>query len=198
MSVTIAAPRRRPVIVAALLVVGMLAATFSSSAAAATVSQSWLARVGPSGNNGTAAIRIFTTGTGSLYARVAHLRASTVYPITIRRGTCSSPGTIVLRLPSLTTTTLGTSARTLSLSAGQVGAIRAATRYGGRIAIRIGEGSLSRCGTFARATLSSPSPSPTASAALTPGPSASSAPTPTPRPIATPTPIATPPPYPYP
>ena len=67
----------------------------------------------------------------------------------LHKGTCSSVGAVLLKLPSIKTGRTGTAARTSSLTAGQVSTITAATAAG-TIAIRIGTGSARKCGAFSQ------------------------------------------------
>ena len=67
----------------------------------------------------------------------------------LHKGTCSSVGAVLLKLPSIKTGRTGTAARTSSLTAGQVSTITAATAAGS-IAIRIGTGSARKCGAFSQ------------------------------------------------
>ena len=143
--------RRRGVRVLLPLALGIAAvlALGPVAAGAATVSAAWSAKIGSAGVNGKAAISAYTTGTGSITLKLARLRASTLHPVVLHRGTCSSVGAVLLKLPSIRTSRTGTAARTSSLTAGQVSTITAATAAG-TIAIRIGTGSARKCGAFSQ------------------------------------------------
>lgn len=131
----------------AMAVVAVLA--FSAPALAATITNTWQAKIGSAGANGTAKIQAFGTGAGSIVLKLTRLRASTVMPVVISKGSCSVVGSTVATLASIKTSSTGTATRTSALTAGQVTAIRNATRNSGRIAIRIGSGTARKCGQFA-------------------------------------------------
>jgi hypothetical protein len=114
------------------------------------VADEWQASVGSGGRNGAATLRAWTTRDGSVGLTLRGLRASTGYPVTIRRGTCS--GALVTSVGWVTATTRGTVARTIALGRSKVTAIRSAAA-GGRLVIRIGTGSLARCGTLSAVPL---------------------------------------------
>ena len=129
--------------IAAVLALGPVAAS------GATVSAAWSAKIGSAGVNGKAAISAYTTGSGAITLKLAKLKASTLHPVVLHKGTCSSVGAVLLKLPSIKTGRTGTAARTSSLTAGQVSTITAATAAGS-IAIRIGTGSARKCGAFSQ------------------------------------------------
>ena len=129
--------------IAAVLALGPVAAS------GATVSAAWSAKIGRAGVNGKAAISAYTTGTGAITLKLAKLKASTLHPVVLHTGTCSSVGAVLLKLPSIKTTRTGTAARTSSLTATQVSRITAATTAG-KVAIRIGTGSARKCGAFSQ------------------------------------------------
>ena len=143
--------RRRGVRVLLPLALGIAAvlALGPVAAGAATVSAAWSAKIGSAGVNGKAAISAYTTGSGAITLKLAKLKASTLHPVVLHKGTCSSVGPVLLKLPSIKTGRTGTAARTSSLTAGQVSTITAATAAG-TIAIRIGSGSARKCGAFSQ------------------------------------------------
>ena len=143
--------RRRGVRVLLPLALGIAAvlALGPVAAGAATVSAAWSAKIGSAGVNGKAAISAYTTGSGAITLKLAKLKASTLHPVVLHKGTCSSVGPVLLKLPSIKTGRTGTAARTSSLTAGQVSTITAATAAGS-IAIRIGSGSARKCGAFSQ------------------------------------------------
>jgi YVTN family beta-propeller protein len=128
---------------AALLTVGPMAA------GAATVSAAWSAKIGSAGVNGTATISAFTTGTGTLALKLAKLKASTLLPVVLYKGTCGSVGAVLLTLAPIKTTSSGAASRTSSLTAAQATKITAAATAG-KIAIRIGTGTARKCGAFSQ------------------------------------------------
>jgi hypothetical protein len=120
---------------------------------AATVTATWAARLGTAGANGSATIRAYWGGTGSLTLALAKLPARSTRSVTLSKGTCSSIGSALIRFPAVTTTSSGTAARASSLTVSQVSLIRSATAGTGRIALRVG----ATCGAFPP----NPFPSPT-------------------------------------
>lgn len=143
------APRRRVQRLAvATALVAILSAGAIVPASAAIVADTWNAKVGSSGANGTARIQAYTSGTGALALKLVKLRPSSTLPVVISKGTCSSVGSPLMTLASIRTTSSGSLTRTSSLTATQIKAIRAATRTTGKIAIRVGSGSTRRCGAF--------------------------------------------------
>jgi hypothetical protein len=126
--------------IAALLAVGPVAA------GAATISASWSAKIGSGGVNGSATIAASTTGTGTMALKVTRMRASTLLPVVLHKGTCSSVGAVLLTLAPIRTTSSGAASRTSGLTAAQVTKITAAAA--GKIAIRIGTRTARKCGLF--------------------------------------------------
>lgn len=107
------------------------------------------AKIGSAGANGKATITAYTAGTGTIALKLAKLKASTLTPVVIHKGTCGSVGAILLTLPSIRTTTSGAASRTSGLTAAQVTKIAQATAAG-TIAIRVGTGTARKCGLFAQ------------------------------------------------
>ena len=138
----------------------------------------WRAKVGASGANGTATMTA-AGSTGTLKLALKALTRSTAYPVKIVKGTCASPGSTLWAAPTQTSTSAGKIAKSLAIPAAKVAAIRAGATAG-PIAIRIGSGSLLRCGPL---TVVGPTATPTP----TPTPAS---PTPTPAPTPTPSPSA--------
>jgi YVTN family beta-propeller protein len=126
--------------VAMALVLGSVQVT-----SAATLSRSWQAKVGA----GSAAISAYTNGAGTLALNLKSLKASTTYATVLYRGTCTAVGKKLMALASIKTSTKGAVARTSSLTAAQVTSITNATSDGATIAIRMGTGSITKCGVFA-------------------------------------------------
>lgn len=116
----------------ASLVVGL------APASGATLTNAWQAKLGSGGSNGTATIQAFVGGTGSIALKLARVRAGIYLPVTLSKGTCSSVGTTLVRVPAIRTTSAGTAARTSALSASQVTLLLRATAGTGRMAIRVG------------------------------------------------------------
>jgi len=128
--------------IAALLAFGPVAA------GAATVSGAWSAKIGSAGVNGKATISSYTTGTGTIALKLAKMKASTLLPVVLHKGTCGSVGAVLMTLAPIRTTSSGAASRTSSLTTSQVAKIAAATKTG-KIAIRIGTGTARKCGLFA-------------------------------------------------
>lgn len=142
-------PRRGRAPSVAVALVVALALAMPTVAAAATLTNAWRAKVGTAGANGTATISAYAGGSGSIVLKLAKLRASTSYTVVVYKGTCSNVGTTVIKVGSIRTGPSGAAARTTSLSASHVNAIKAATKGTGKVAIRISSGTSVKCGLFA-------------------------------------------------
>ena len=142
--------RRRLGVGLSLSLAAILVMTVAPPVGAATVGASWQAKVGSAGANGTATIRAYTTGSGSLALKLAKLRPATSLPVTLSKGTCASVGSTLIRFPAIRTTSAGAAARTSSLTTAQVRQIKAATTGTGKIAIRVGSSTTggAKCGVF--------------------------------------------------
>ncbi len=127
-------------VLAATLVAGLVA---PGTSAASRVRRTWTAEMG-GGRNGTITLRAFMDGTGSLGLDLTGLAPATAYPLIIYTGTCSQPKTIT-RFTSSVSDTSGAIKRTKPASVAQMNAIWGVARTGS-IAVRIGAGSLARCG----------------------------------------------------
>jgi YVTN family beta-propeller protein len=132
-----------------LALAAAIALAASVPVSAVTVSNTWQAKIGSAGINGTAQVQAFGTGTGSVVLKLAKLKPSTLLAVVISKGTCSTVGSTVATLASIKTSSTGAAARTSALTAGQVTAINNATVAPGRIAIRVGSGTARKCGQFA-------------------------------------------------
>jgi hypothetical protein len=126
----------------------ILTTTGVAPAGAATVTNTWWAPIGSAGMNGTATVRAYASGTGSIVLKLAKLKASTTLAVKVHKGTCSSVGAVLLTFSSIRTSSTGAASRTSTLTTTQVKAVKAATTGTGRIAIRVGSGSTLRCGVF--------------------------------------------------
>lgn len=171
-----------PSVVAALAIASILVLSPSSPdpTSALTVAAKWGAKVqvGSTVPQGTATLYVYTTGSGALGLRLTGLRPSTNYWVALYSGTCSRLGARVMLFPTVTSSANGTVVRGLTFRRDVATRVRALLR--GTLSVAIG--SVRRCGTLARQSLT-PSPTPTA--------------TPTPTPISMPTPTPTPTPYVY-
>lgn len=139
-------PRRLTLSLALAATVSLVAGV---PASAATVSNTWSAKIGSAGVNGTAKVTAFGSGTGSVALKLLKLKPSSLLPVVISKGTCAAVGTTVATLASIRTSSAGSAARTSTLTAAQTKAINAATNGTGRIAIRVGSGTTRKCGLFA-------------------------------------------------
>ena len=154
-------------VAALFLVIGVLIAMTS----VVDASTSWVARLG---SHGAASLRIGAPD--HLTISVKDLRASTRYAVTLRRGTCTKLGTLVLS-SRITTSGNGAGKRTISMTTAQTRAARLP------LAIRVG----SRCATFKAPPIIVP-PSPTPSGSPSASPSASPSESPSLSPTASPIP----------
>jgi YVTN family beta-propeller protein len=132
-----------------VLAITFLLALAPLAADAATVTSAWTAKIGSGGANGTATVQGYSSGTGAVVLKLAKLKAATLLPVTINKGTCSSAGKVLVKLAAIKTTKTGTASRTTNLGASQVNAIKAAAAGTGKIAIRVGSGATTKCGLFA-------------------------------------------------
>lgn len=151
---------RRATAGSAIMVVIALALALAPVAQGATVNAAWTTKVGSAGANGTARVQSYTTGSGALIVSLKSLARSTVYPLQLYRGTCSTLGTRLAALSGQLTTSTGLLSRTLGLSTTVTSAIRANTKAGRRMSLLVGSGSLRRCGTFIVASVAAPTPTP--------------------------------------
>lgn len=127
-----------------------LSAVGAGVADAATTTNAWQAKVGSAGANGTARIVRYTTATGALTLKFTRLRASTILPVVVYKGSCGSVGAVLFKLASIKTTSSGAASRTSSLTSAQLNLVLAATTGTGKIAIRVGTGTSTKCGVFAK------------------------------------------------
>jgi hypothetical protein len=132
---------RRTLVIVGLA--GVLAGLVATPVSAFSVRRTWTAHVGANGANGTAILRGYMAGDGSLELRLTGLQPSTTYPIVAYRGSCASPK-VITRLPGAVTDATGAVSRTSAVSIRIMNAIWVYGRTG-TIAIKIGTGSLARC-----------------------------------------------------
>ena len=146
-------PARRARRALLILTVATVVATLAApTASAVSVRRTWRAQIGGNGANGTATLTAYWTGNGAMTLKLVGLRPSTTYPVIAYRGSCANP-TLITRLPGAVTDASGSVSKTSAVSTRIMNSI---WRYGRTAAfsIRIGAGSLARCGalTFAVAT----------------------------------------------
>jgi sortase (surface protein transpeptidase) len=138
---------RRPRLARRVLVLlglaGILAGVVAEPASAYSVRRTWTAHLGSGGANGTAILRGYMAGDGSLELNLVGLQPSTTYPIIVYRGSCAAP-LLITRLPGAVTDATGAVAKTSALS---IRIMNAVWSYGrtGAIAIKVGTGALARC-----------------------------------------------------
>ena len=135
--------------IALALAVGALAVGAPTEARAATVAGAWRARVGISGVNGMATVQAPSSGAASISLQLLRLRPATTLAVTLRKGTCGTPGALLLQLPSIRTSSTGAGIRTIRLPSTQVSTVRAALKGTGKVAFRVGTGSTAKCGVLA-------------------------------------------------
>jgi len=123
---------------------GILATLLAEPASAFSVRRTWTAHLGGNGSNGTAILRGYMAGDGSLELKLVGLQPSTTYPIVAYRGSCASP-IVITRLPGAVTDATGAVSKTSAVSIRIMNSIWVYGRTG-TIAIKIGTGPLARCG----------------------------------------------------
>lgn len=133
-------PRR---VLVVLGLAGILASLLAEPASAFSVRRTWTAHLGGNGANGTAILRGYMSGDGSLELNLAGLQPSTTYPIIAYRGSCASP-LVITRLPGAVTSATGSVTKTSAVSVRIMNSVWAYGRTGA-IAIKIGTGALARC-----------------------------------------------------
>ena len=147
MSTPIRRPRARARRASILItLVGLLATLLAQPASALSVRRTWTAHLGSSGSNGTAILKGYMTGPGSLALELVGLQPSTTYPVIAFRGACTAP-ILVARIGKATTDVTGAASRTTAISIRTMNAIWTYGRTG-TIAIKVGTGALARCGTL--------------------------------------------------
>jgi hypothetical protein len=133
--------RFAPVALAVLFLLGFSV----DSAIALTVQRTWNARIGSSGANGSVRLQAYTVGTGVLTVHLHSLRAGAAYPIQIFAGTCAKPSTVLARFYAMPATTAGTIDVLYGIPGTMMNAIWKVA-HTGKIAVRAGSGTLTRCG----------------------------------------------------
>jgi hypothetical protein len=103
-----------------VLIALALALVIASPAAALTLKREWRAAMGSGGAHGRIALRAWTIGSGSLELAVTGMRPSTSYRAVVRRGTCSHPGTLIVRLGRASSDAGGAIAATHGISSSKM------------------------------------------------------------------------------
>ena len=133
-------PRRLLVLVSLSLVVATVIAPIAS---AVSVRRTWAAQLGGSGGSGTATLKAYWDGTGTLELKLVGLQPSTTYPVIAYRGSCASP-TVITKLPGAVTDAAGAVGKTSAVSIRIMNSIWAYARTS-TFAIKVGSGSLGIC-----------------------------------------------------
>ena len=184
------------VVAMAIVTTFVAGANWPDSTSAATVSAKWGGQIEVGGvrSQGSTTLYAYTSGAGALSLRLTGLTPAARYWVGLYSGTCTSLGTRVAVLPTVTSTMTGTVTRGLTLSRALTTRLRTLLR--GHVSVAIG--SIRRCGTLGRVSLL-PSATPSATPTPTPAPAlvATPAPTPTPTPMSAPMPEPTQAPYTY-
>ena len=136
--------RRLPALLAALLLVAILAAP----AQAATVHRVFTAAMGSGGGYGTAKITVYMDGSGRVDYALKGLRKGASYRVEVFRKSCGNLGSVVTRIPNITTTSTGTLKAGRALSQTQMNAIWSAN-WTSPLALRIVSGTSIKCGNLA-------------------------------------------------
>jgi len=142
-------PRDRALAAAVLTVALALAGADpapAEGAAAGPTIEVLKASLGPKGVNGTATLSVFATGAGSVQVSAWALKPASTYVAAIRRGTCAKVEPSLVALPKVVTSKTGAATRQTALTAAQVAAIRSEVHATGRVIVRLGAGTLARCG----------------------------------------------------
>lgn len=129
-----------------ILILGLaalIATVVAEPASAFSVRRTWTAHLGANGANGTAILRGYMAGDGSLELKLVGLQPSTTYPIVAYQGACATPR-VITRLPGAVTDASGAVAKTSAVSIRIMNSVWAYGRTGA-IAIKIGTGTLARC-----------------------------------------------------
>ncbi|MEO7987747.1 MAG: hypothetical protein ABI766_14545 [Gemmatimonadales bacterium] len=138
-------------LISAAAVAAMVATSFTQVAlGAGPVTSGWQAQLGTSGANGSANVSAISTGVGSIGLKLVKLKPASTVPVVVYKGTCASVGALLFKLASIKTTTSGAASRTSALTTAQARALLGATQGTGKVAIRVGTGTSSKCGAFVK------------------------------------------------
>jgi hypothetical protein len=135
---------RRALILVALA--SLLATVLAQPASALSVRRTWTALLGGNGANGTAVLKGYMTGPGSLELTLTGLEPSTTYPVIAYIGSCATPK-VVTNLPGAVTDASGAVTKTSAVSTRIMNSVWSYGRTG-TIAIKVGTGALARCATL--------------------------------------------------
>ena len=126
----------------------MLVLSVAATADAVTVKRTWSAKLGTNAINGTAVLQAYKEGTGKLALALKGLRANSTYTLEIRSGSCTTLGTVRATLFAVPVSATGTVDTFRNVPGTKMNAIWKASRAGA-IVVRIGTGTLAKCGTLA-------------------------------------------------
>jgi hypothetical protein len=133
----------------ALASVATVVGVGAPTGAAAPTTGTWRAQVGRSGSSGMATIEPAASGTSSVILQLLRLPASTTHAVALHKGSCGPVGAVLVKLPSIRTSSTGGGIRTTRLTKAQTRAVTAAVKGTTRLAIRVGTGATAACGVFA-------------------------------------------------
>ena len=140
-------------VLACLVAVVVLLTLSAEAAFSLTTQRTWKASLPSSGANGTAVLRAYSDGTGSLSLSLKNLNPYRTYTLQIRAGRCSSLGTVLASPFPAPTSSTGTIATKRTLFSTSMSKVWSVARTGS-IAFRIISGTSIRCGNlnFQKAT----------------------------------------------
>jgi hypothetical protein len=133
--------------IAVLISVAILLSFAAVPASAITLQRTWAARMGSNGANGSVALRAYTNGTGTVRYTLKGLRANATYGVQIRKGSCSSLGSLMARLMPVRTSASGTASVVNGIDSGTMHWVWQAARTPSFV-VRVISGTSIRCGTF--------------------------------------------------
>ena len=127
------------------LIALLLVALAASPVDALTLKREWRGSIA-GGANGSAVLDAWTSGTGRLTANVKGLRANATYRISLRKGSCSNPKTVLGKLGAFTTNASGSASVTKSITKSQMDWVWWARS--GKITARFTRDGSVKCATF--------------------------------------------------
>ena len=145
--------RPRPGHLVALLA-ALLAAQLVAAAPAdgVTIRRTWSATIGTGGDGGTSRIEGYATGTGRFAAGLAGMTPGDRWSIAIQRGRCTSLGSRIVGLGSVTAAADGKASVSRPLARATMNAVWKATWDYHTVSLRLTSGSNVRCATYDFAT----------------------------------------------
>ncbi len=142
---------------AVALVLGLLPQpSGSANAAAVVVASTWTGTVAAAGAIGSATVRAFATGNGSIALDVRGIVAGGSYPVGLYRGACGTRGSRLLALGSTKASSAGRVTRTIALQPADVAAIQAATSGISKASVRLGTSGSAPCATLVKSLAATP------------------------------------------